>query len=52
MSYEKYIGSADTEEELEKALLESVESVEEMYVLKLNGEAVAGACLLYTSRCV
>lgn len=43
VSYEKYIGSADTEEELEKALMESVECVEEMYVLKLNGAAVAGA---------
>ncbi len=43
VSYEKYIGSADTEEELERALMESVECVEEMYVLKLNGAAVAGA---------
>ena len=43
VSYDKYIGSADTVEELEKALMESVECVEEMYVLKLNGAAVAGA---------
>ena len=43
VTYEKSIGSIDSEEELEKALMASVECVTEMYVLKIDGNVVAGA---------